>query len=275
MVLDSRGLGRGDVRQPSRVCWLCWNWMVSDAGANSFDVRHTSYDGSTGRRNMEELNHGCSVRIKGLVSATQHNGKEGVLIIFDTANGRWGVEVGEAELLSVKPASLEFVREPVQIDGSRRTESRASGLPTARAWARHHGGREPTCPRPRRDRDRAEAPRHGSSVSHLWSAPYSIDSRQGAAGSTRVCRSIQPSGRRLLGVARQPRPRHQARRQGVGEAAKASLPCVPISGWARRLRMIHYGWRGCVLSQRKCWSTVLHRRLEIAAWWMSSLGPRV
>jgi hypothetical protein len=72
---------------------------------------------------MEELKHGCSVRIKGLVSATQHNGKEGVLIIFDTANGRWGVEVGEAELLSVKPASLEFVREPVQIDGSRRTES--------------------------------------------------------------------------------------------------------------------------------------------------------
>ena len=65
---------------------------------------------------MEELKHGCSVRIKGLVSATQHNGKEGVLICFDTVNGRWGVEVGEAELLSVKPASLELVREPVQID---------------------------------------------------------------------------------------------------------------------------------------------------------------
>ena len=71
---------------------------------------------ATGRRNMEELKHGCSVRIKGLVSATQHNGKEGVLICFDTVNGRWGVEVGEAELLSVKPASLELVREPVQID---------------------------------------------------------------------------------------------------------------------------------------------------------------
>ena len=65
---------------------------------------------------MEELKHGCSVRIKGLVSATQHNGKEGVLICFDTVNGRWGVEVGEAELLSVKPARLELVREPVQID---------------------------------------------------------------------------------------------------------------------------------------------------------------
>jgi hypothetical protein len=75
--------------------------------------------GSTGRRNMEELKHGCIVRIKGLVSATQHNGKEGVLIRFDMVNGRWGVEVGEAELLSVKPASLEFVREPVQIDDSR------------------------------------------------------------------------------------------------------------------------------------------------------------
>jgi hypothetical protein len=96
---------------------------MSHAGANSFDVRHTAHDGSTGRRNMEELKHGCSVRIKGLVSATQHNGKEGVLIIFDTVNGRWGVEVGEAQLLSVKPASLEFVREPVQIDDSRNTET--------------------------------------------------------------------------------------------------------------------------------------------------------
>ena len=69
---------------------------------------------------MEELKHGCSVRIKGLVSATQHNGKEGVLICFDTVNGRWGVEVGEAELLSVKFSCLELVRPPVEIDDSQR-----------------------------------------------------------------------------------------------------------------------------------------------------------
>jgi hypothetical protein len=69
---------------------------------------------------MEELKHGCSVRIKGLVSATQHNGKEGVLICLDKVNGRWGVEVGEAELLSVKFACLELVRRPVEIDDSQR-----------------------------------------------------------------------------------------------------------------------------------------------------------
>jgi hypothetical protein len=41
-----------------------------------------------GVRGSSLLNHGCSVRIKGLVSATQHNGKEGVLICLDKVNGR-------------------------------------------------------------------------------------------------------------------------------------------------------------------------------------------
>ena len=69
---------------------------------------------------MEELKHGCRVRVKGLVSATQHNGKEGVLICFNKVNGRWGVEVGEEELLSVKFACLELVRRPVEIDDIQR-----------------------------------------------------------------------------------------------------------------------------------------------------------
>jgi hypothetical protein len=69
---------------------------------------------------MEELKHGCGVRIQGLVSATQHNGKEGVLICFEAETGRWGVEVGDAELLAVKPASLVLVSQPVQIDDGHR-----------------------------------------------------------------------------------------------------------------------------------------------------------
>ena len=72
---------------------------------------------------MEELKHGCSVRIQGLVSATQHNGKEGVLICFETETGRWGVEVGDAELLAVKPASLVLVSQPVQIDDGHRSRA--------------------------------------------------------------------------------------------------------------------------------------------------------
>ncbi len=78
---------------------------------------------------MEELTDGCSVRIQGLVSATQHNGKKGVLICFDERTGRWGVEVGDAELLAVKPASLVFVREPVEIDDSER--QRPADIPTS------------------------------------------------------------------------------------------------------------------------------------------------
>jgi hypothetical protein len=37
--------GRGDA-SPAAVTaqWLCWHWMIGDAGANLFDVRHTSYD---------------------------------------------------------------------------------------------------------------------------------------------------------------------------------------------------------------------------------------
>ena len=89
---------------------------------------------------MEELTDGCSVRIQGLVSTTQHNGKKGVLICFDERTGRWGVEVGDAELLAVKPASLVFVREPVEIDDSER--QRPADIPTSdcpRATREQHG----------------------------------------------------------------------------------------------------------------------------------------
>jgi hypothetical protein len=42
----------------------------------------------------------------------QHNGKEGVLVDFIEDTGRWSVEVGESELLAVKPANLLFLRMP-------------------------------------------------------------------------------------------------------------------------------------------------------------------
>ena len=66
------------------------------------------------------------MRVQGLVAARQHNGKEGVLLLFYrgdtevvipvlttvffvTIGRRWRVEVGEPELLAVKPVNLVFV----------------------------------------------------------------------------------------------------------------------------------------------------------------------
>jgi hypothetical protein len=46
------------------------------------------------------------------VGAPQHNGKEGVLVAFIEDTGRWSVEVGESELLAVKPANLLFLSMP-------------------------------------------------------------------------------------------------------------------------------------------------------------------
>ena len=69
-------------------------------------------------RSMEELKHGCRVRIHGLIGASQHNGKHGVTISFDEERERWSVEVGEPELLAVKPANLVVVREPMQNEPS-------------------------------------------------------------------------------------------------------------------------------------------------------------
>jgi hypothetical protein len=55
--------------------------------------------------NPLELESGCRARIHGLVSAPQHNGKEGTLLHFDNETLRWGIKIGE-ERLSVKPANL-------------------------------------------------------------------------------------------------------------------------------------------------------------------------
>jgi hypothetical protein len=61
---------------------------------------------------MQHLVSGCRARIQGLVGAPRHNGKEGVLVAFIEDTGRWSVEVGEPELLSVKPANLLFLSMP-------------------------------------------------------------------------------------------------------------------------------------------------------------------
>jgi len=69
-------------------------------------------------RSMEELKHGCRVRIHGLIDAPQHNGKQGVTISFDEERERWSVEVGEPELLAVNPANLVVERETMQNEPS-------------------------------------------------------------------------------------------------------------------------------------------------------------
>jgi hypothetical protein len=70
---------------------------------------------------MAQLVVGCRVRIQGLVGAPQHNGKEGVLVSFIESTQRWSVEVGEPELLAVKPANLVFVTMP---DAPKRQDAR-------------------------------------------------------------------------------------------------------------------------------------------------------
>ena len=55
-------------------------------------------------RSMEELKHGCRVRIHGLIGAPQHNGEQGVTISFDAEREIWSVEVGEPE---VRPLHFE------------------------------------------------------------------------------------------------------------------------------------------------------------------------
>lgn len=65
---------------------------------------------------MEQLKDGCSVRIKGLVVATQH-----IVTSCQRQRRALGVLIGSdtvTELLPEKPASLEFVREPALIDDS-------------------------------------------------------------------------------------------------------------------------------------------------------------
>jgi hypothetical protein len=82
---------------------------------------------------------GCRVRIQGLVGAPQHNGKEGELTEFVKSTQRWrsfhhlvfvslvtvvniccrwGVEVGEPELLAVKPTNLLFLSMPAVASNS-------------------------------------------------------------------------------------------------------------------------------------------------------------
>ena len=89
---------------------------------------------------MAQLVVGCRVRIQGLVGAPQHNGKEGVLVSFIESTQRWSVEVGEPELLAVKPANLVFVAMPdaPKTQNAREPRSRPGaqgGSPVLRTYA--------------------------------------------------------------------------------------------------------------------------------------------
>jgi hypothetical protein len=70
---------------------------------------------------MEELVPGCRARIHGLVSAIEHNGKKGVLILFIKETQMWWVDVGDLKLLALKPENLVFLKAPDYTD--RRHES--------------------------------------------------------------------------------------------------------------------------------------------------------
>ena len=76
---------------------------------------------------MQHLASGCRARIQGLVGSPQHNGKEGVLVAFIEDTGRWSVEVGEPEFLSVKPANLLFLSMPQasRVSNAREPSSRS------------------------------------------------------------------------------------------------------------------------------------------------------
>lgn len=48
---------------------------------------------TSGDRGEKDIVVGCKVTIQGLVGAAHHNGKEGEVLRFDKAKGRWGVKL--------------------------------------------------------------------------------------------------------------------------------------------------------------------------------------
>ena len=79
----------------------------ADSASDEAEASPTSQSRPAGEDS--EFTPGMHVRIVGLQSAREHNGKEGVLIApVATASGtRWNLRLKSGELLALKPSNLE------------------------------------------------------------------------------------------------------------------------------------------------------------------------
>ncbi len=89
---------------------------LAEAGVTEgsrIEVISVAHGGMPAKASPSELSEGCTVEIRGLVSASQHNGREGLLLHFVSEKGRWHVKLApDGEVLSLKPANLVCIGGP-------------------------------------------------------------------------------------------------------------------------------------------------------------------
>eukprot|EP00966_Prymnesium_polylepis_P279381 6454421-Prymnesium_polylepis.1 len=74
--------------------------------AGDFALGLTRALAASPRTDTAELTPGTTVRLDGLQQRPALNGKHGVLISFDTAAGRWAVDLGGSSQIRARPANL-------------------------------------------------------------------------------------------------------------------------------------------------------------------------